>query len=202
MSTSPAFLLFNYYIMTSCAGLVIFICDDIKRYARVWDPAEAEKMGKLDCIDTRVKSYQKELVYKVLHKNGYCLPGFYQKVISINLTDCSKWTKADKDHFGAAVFEKHNGMKVVSELIGKPQSECVTYYIVKFKKTKSHKSLKRSMKCKTNMGEGSAGTLVCNECGKGGILIACDTCAAHYHLACALPPLKTIPDGLWGLRQL
>jgi hypothetical protein len=29
------------------------------------------------------------------------------------------------------------------------------------------------------------------------MLIACDTCEAHYHLACAMPPLESIPDGTW-----
>jgi len=50
---------------------------------------------------------------------------------------------------------------------------------------------------KANVEEGNAGQLVCNECGKGGMLIACDTCEAHYHLGCAFPPLKEIPDGTW-----
>ena len=89
-------------------------------------------------------------------------------------------------------------MKEVSKMIGKPINECITYYLVKFKRTKSYKSLKRSMKRKANMSEGSAGILVCNECGKGGMLIACDTCEAHYHLACAAPPLANIPDGTWN----
>ena len=27
--------------------------------------------------------------------------------------------------------------------------------------------------------------------------MACDTCEMHYHLGCAVPPLKSIPDGAW-----
>ena len=88
-------------------------------------------------------------------------------------------------------------MKSVSKAIGKPINECITHYLVRFKKTKSYKSLKRSMHRKANVSEGNAGTLVCNECGKGGMLIACDTCEAHYHLDCATPPLQSIPDGTW-----
>jgi len=89
-------------------------------------------------------------------------------------------------------------MKEVSKVVGKPTAECITYYIVKFKRTKSYKSLKRSMRHKANVSEGSVGTLVCSKCGKGGMLIACDTCEAHYHLACAAPPLASIPDGTWN----
>jgi len=95
------------------------------------------------------------------------------------------------------VFEHHEDMRAVSKAIGKPINQCITHYIVKFKRTKSYKSLKRSMIRKANVEEGNAGQLVCNECGKGGMLIACDTCEAHYHLGCAFPPLKEIPDGTW-----
>ena len=169
-----------------------------KRYERVWNPEEAGKSGKLDFVHTRVKFNNKESAYEMLHSRGYRLPGFYQEVSNVSPTDCSNWTKADKDRFRAAVFEKHENMKEVSEMICKPINECITYYLVKFKRTKSYKSLKRSMKCKANMSEGSAGTLVCNECGKGGMLIACDTCEAHYHLGCTAPPLESIPDGTWN----
>lgn len=95
------------------------------------------------------------------------------------------------------MFEHHEDMRAVSKAIGKPINQCITHYIVKFKRTKSYKSLKRSMIRKANVEEGNAGQLVCNECGMGGMLIACDTCEAHYHLGCAFPPLKEIPDGTW-----
>lgn len=168
------------------------------RYERVWDPEEAEKLGKLDFVDTRVGFTHKSAAYDMFHSRGYRLPGFYHEVSSLSPTDCSDWTKQDKDHFRSAVFEFHEDMKEVSKAISKPQSECVTYYIVKFRKTKSYKSLKRSLKRKANVSEGNAGTLVCNECGKGGMLIACDTCEAHYHLGCATPVLAAIPDGTWN----
>eukprot|EP00571_Detonula_confervacea_P010382 CAMPEP_0172302104 /NCGR_PEP_ID=MMETSP1058-20130122/3859_1 /TAXON_ID=83371 /ORGANISM="Detonula confervacea, Strain CCMP 353" /LENGTH=552 /DNA_ID=CAMNT_0013012461 /DNA_START=38 /DNA_END=1696 /DNA_ORIENTATION=- len=166
-------------------------------YERVWDPTKAAESGKLDFVHTRVKFNQKESAYNMFYSRDYHLPGFYEEVSSVSPTDCSDWTKEDKDRFRAAVFEHHENMKEVSKMIGKPISECITYYLVKFKRSKSYKSLKRSMKRKANPAEGSAGTLVCNECGKGGMLIACDTCEAHYHLACAAPPLESIPDGTW-----
>ncbi|KAL7535320.1 hypothetical protein ACHAXR_010414, partial [Thalassiosira sp. AJA248-18] len=167
-------------------------------YERVWDPEKADELGKLDFVHTRVRPNKKESAYDLFHSRGYWIPGFYEEVSNISPTDCSDWTKEDKDHFRSAVFEHHENMKEVSKMTGKPISECITYYLVKFKRTKSYKSLKRSMKRKANVSEGNAGTLVCNECGKGGMLIACDTCEAHYHLPCASPPLESIPDGTWN----
>ncbi|KAL9189308.1 hypothetical protein ACHAXT_011798 [Thalassiosira profunda] len=166
-------------------------------YERVWDPQAAEKSGKLDFVHTRVKFNKKEAAIGLFHDRGYRLPGFYHEVSKVSSTDCGDWTKEEKDLFRSAVFEHHEDMREVSKMVGKPVSECITYYLVKFKKTKSYKSLKRSMKRKANVTEGSAGTLVCNECGNGGMLIACDTCEAHYHLGCATPPLQSIPDGSW-----
>lgn len=164
----------------------------------MWDPEAAEKSGKLDFVHTRVKFNKKEAAYNIFHSRGYRLPGFYHEVSDVSPTDASDWTKEDKDRFRAAVFEHHEDMREVSKAIGKPINECITHYLVRFKRTKSYKSLKRSMKRKANVSEGSAGTLVCNECGKGGMLIACDTCEAHYHLSCATPPLASIPDGNWA----
>lgn len=166
-------------------------------YERSWDPEEAEKSGKLDFVHTRVKFNKKESAYGMFYTRDYHLPGFYKEVSRMSPTDSSDWTKEDKNRFRAAVFEHHENMKEVSKMIGKPISECITHYLVKFKRTKSYKSLKRSMRRKANATDGSAGTLVCNECSKGGMLIACDTCEAHYHLACAAPPLQSIPDGTW-----
>ena len=79
-------------------------------------------------------------------------------------------------------------------------NECITYYISKFKRTKAFKTLKRSFRL-TTVSEGSAGSLVCNECNESGMLIACDTCEAHYHLDCAKPPLASIPEGLWSCHN-
>jgi len=166
-------------------------------YERVWNPDEAEKLDRLDFVHTRVKFNKRESSYSMLHSREYLIPGFYREVCGVSPTDCSDWTKADKDHFRAAMFEKHENMKEVSKMIGKPISQCITYYLVKFKRTKSFKSLKRSMKRKANTSEGGGGTWLCHECGKGGMLIACDTCEAHYHLACATPRLASIPDGAW-----
>lgn len=117
---------------------------------------------------------------------------------SLSPGDCSDWTKEDTNAFRAAVFEHHENMIEVSNVIGKPVSQCITYYLVRFKRTKSYKSLKRSMRRKANLSGGVAdGTLVCGECSKGGMLIACDTCETHYHLSCATPPLESIPEGNW-----
>lgn len=170
------------------------------RYERVWDPAIAEKMGKVDFVHTRVKSSKKEAAYDLFHLRGYHLPGFYQEVNALKPNDCSDWTKEDIDRFRSAVFEYHEDMKEISKTIKKPINQCILYYLVKFKRGKSWKSLKRSMRRKANMSDGvvaNGGTLVCNECSMGGMLIACDICEAHYHLDCAVPPLESIPDGAW-----
>ncbi len=155
-------------------------------------------MGKLDFVHTRVRYNKKESAYGLFHLRGYRLPGFYQDVDSISPGDCSDWTKEDANAFRAAVFEHHENMIQISKAIGKPINQCITYYLVRFKRAKSYKSLKRSMRRKANLSGGvTDGTLVCGECSKGGMLIACDTCETHYHLPCATPPLESIPDGNW-----
>ncbi|CAH8474380.1 unnamed protein product [Schistosoma margrebowiei] len=37
----------------------------------------------------------------------------------------------------------------------------------------------------------------CTECRDGGDLICCDNCPASYHIACLIPPLANIPEGVW-----
>ena len=37
----------------------------------------------------------------------------------------------------------------------------------------------------------------CYACKDGGELLCCDKCPLAYHLECAFPPLKKIPDGEW-----
>jgi len=167
-------------------------------YKNTATPEKAEKSGKLDFVHTRVKFNKREAAYDIFHSRNYRLPGFYQEVSGLSPTNAADWTKEDKDRFRSAVFEHHENMKEVSKAIGKPIQECITYYLVKFKRTKSYKSLKRSMRRKANVTEGSEGILVCNGCNKGGMLIACDTCEAHFHLGCANPPLESIPDGAWA----
>ena len=166
-------------------------------FERVWDPKEAEKSGKLDFIHTRVTFSKKEAAYGIFSARGYRLPGFYQELSHVSPTNCSHWTNDDREDFRKAVFEKHENMKEVSKMVGKPISECITYYLSNFKRTKSYKKLKRSMRKANVDNDGNADTLLCNECKKGGMLIACDTREAHYHLACASPPLASIPDGAW-----
>ena len=34
----------------------------------------------------------------------------------------------------------------------------------------------------------------CNNCGDGGDLLCCETCAASYHLHCLDPPLAEVPE--------
>ena len=140
------------------------------RYERAWDPELAEKCGKIDFIHTRVANAKKEAAYHLFHARGYHLPGFYEDVKQLSTTDCANWTKEDNNRFRAAVFEHHENMRETSKMIGKPIEECITYYLVKFKRTKSYKSLKRSMRRKANLSDGvvaGGGTLECHECSKG-----------------------------------
>jgi hypothetical protein len=37
----------------------------------------------------------------------------------------------------------------------------------------------------------------CAACGKHGKLIVCESCAKAFHLGCATPPLKSVPEGSW-----
>lgn len=170
-----------------------------QRFERTWDPDAAEKSGRGDFVHDRVKSNRKEAAYDIFYSRGFRLPGFYQEVSARGVSDASDWTSKDKERFRSAVFEHHEDMREVSKAIGKPVEECITHYIVRFKRTKSYKSVKRSMRRKASVEEANKGKeFVCDRCGKGGMLVACDTCEAHYHLPCAIPPLEKIPDGNWS----
>lgn len=37
----------------------------------------------------------------------------------------------------------------------------------------------------------------CTECRDGGDLICCENCPASYHMGCLIPPLTSIPEGVW-----
>ncbi|CAH8559549.1 unnamed protein product [Dicrocoelium dendriticum] len=37
----------------------------------------------------------------------------------------------------------------------------------------------------------------CTECRDGGDLICCENCPASYHMGCLVPPLSSIPEGVW-----
>ena len=41
----------------------------------------------------------------------------------------------------------------------------------------------------------------CHRCKDGGELLCCDKCPLAYHLECAFPPLKKIPDGDWWCQR-
>ena len=136
----------------------------------------------------------------MFHLRGYRLPGFYEEVCSIDPSDGSTWTNAEKDQFRKAMFKEHKNMWTISKLMNKPVKECLNYYLGKFKQTKDYQSLKDMMReRKANLlDEMFSAPVVCVACGNGGKLIVCDTCESHYHLSCTTPPLATIPEGSWN----
>jgi hypothetical protein len=167
------------------------------RYDQVWDPEKAQKSGKIDFIDHRVKSSIKEPAYDMLHQRNYQLPGFFDELVSkANPTDCSHWTSEERAKFRKLVFEKHEDMWQISEALGRPVRECVTYYLGKFKTSKDFRSLRRVMeKARDENPFKYPGEILCDKCGKGGKLVYCDTCDSHYHLTCQDPPLTEVPEG-------
>jgi len=166
-------------------------------YDQVWDQEKAQKSGKIDFIDHRVKSSIKEPAYDMLHQRNYELPGFYAEVTTkAQPTDCSHWTAEERAKFRKLVFEKHEDMWQISEALGRPVRECVTYYLGKFKTSKDFRSLRRVMeKARDENPFKYPGEILCDKCGKGGKLVYCDSCDCHYHLTCQDPPLVEVPEG-------
>mmetsp|Transcript_21193 Transcript_21193/g.33296 ORF Transcript_21193/g.33296 Transcript_21193/m.33296 type:complete len:669 (-) Transcript_21193:52-2058(-) len=165
-------------------------------YDQVWDPEKAQKSGKIDFIDHRVKSSIKEPAYNMLHQRDYQLPGFFAEVSKAPPTDCSHWTSEERAKFRKLVFEKHEDMWQISEALGRPVRECVTYYLGKFKTSKDFRSLRRVMeKARDENPFKYPGEILCDKCGKGGKLVYCDSCDSHYHLTCQDPPLSEVPEG-------
>jgi hypothetical protein len=42
---------------------------------------------------------------------------------------------------------------------------------------------------------------LCRECGRGGNILCCDFCTLVYHLGCANPPLRSLPEGAWACPE-
>ncbi len=192
------FFLFNLlskYPLTVHNCLMILIISTIIRYDQIWDLEKAKKSGKIDFIDHRVKSSIKEPAYELLHRRDYRLPGFYEEVSKVAPTDCSHWTAEERAKFRKLVFEKHEDMWQISEALGRPVRECVTYYLGKFKTSKDFRSLRRAMeKARDENPFKYPGEILCDKCGKGGKLVYCDSCDSHYHLTCQDPPLQDVPE--------
>ena len=166
------------------------------RYDQVWDPEKATQSGKIDFIHHRVKSSIKEPAYNMLHQRDYRLSGFFNEVSKADPTDCSHWTSEERAKFRKLVFDKHEDMWQISEALGRPVRECVTYYLGKFKTSKDFRSLRRVMeKARDENPFKYPGEILCDKCGKGGKLVYCDSCDCHYHLTCQDPPLTEVPEG-------
>ena len=176
--------------------IIIIINNNNNRYDQVWDQEKAQKSGKIDFIHHRVKSSIREPAYEMLHQRDYRLPGFFEEVASnATPTDCSHWTAEERAKFRKLVFEKHEDMWQISEALGRPVRECVTYYLGKFKTSKDFRSLRRVMeKARDENAFKYPGEILCDKCGKGGKLVYCDSCDRHYHLTCQDPPLLEVPE--------
>ncbi|KAL7506562.1 hypothetical protein ACHAXN_003828 [Cyclotella atomus] len=163
----------------------------------VWDWKKAEASGKLEFC-TRVTPNKKAEAYEKLQQRGYSLPGFYQEVCDIPSTDGSDWTEEDKRRFRASIFKEQKSIIKVSKSVGKPMKQCMTYYYGTFKKSKDYPRLKLAIYRKNDQAvKTRRSNWICDTCGIGGKLIACDSCELHYHLDCLEPPLKEVPEGTW-----
>jgi hypothetical protein len=169
------------------------------RYDQIWDWNKGASKGRLEFVHTRVTPNKKVEAYEKLHQRGYVLPGFFQDVCDIPTTNGSNWTDDDRKRFKTSIFKEFKNINRVSKSIGKPLKECLAYYYGTFKQTKDYQKLKATIqrhKQKT-ASAGLTGFWVCDTCGVGGTLIACDSCEAHYHLTCLIPPLCEVPEGSW-----
>lgn len=163
----------------------------------MWDWKKAEASGKLEFC-TRVTPNKKAEAYEKLQQRGYSLPGFYQEVCDIPSTDGSDWTEEDKRRFRASIFKEQKSIIKVSKSVGKPMKQCMTYYYGTFKKSKDYPRLKLAIYRKNDQAvKTRRSNWICDTCGTGGKLIACDSCELHYHLDCLEPPLKEVPEGTW-----
>ena len=167
------------------------------RYEQVWDWKKAAASGKLDFC-TRVQPNKKAEAYEKFMRRNFVLPGFYREVCDIPTTNGSDWTDDEKNRFRASIFKEHKNIINVSRAIGKPMKECMTYYYGTFKRSKDYPRLKLAIyRHKEKAVTTRSSAWVCDICGTGGKLIACDSCDAHYHLTCLEPPLKEVPEGSW-----
>lgn len=167
------------------------------RYDQVWDWKKAEASGKLEFC-TRVTPNKKAEAYEKLQQRGYFLPGFYKEVCDIPSSDGTDWAEEDKRRFRASIFKEQKSIIKVSKTIGKPMKQCMTYYYGTFKKSKDYPRLKLSIYRQNDQAvKTRRSNWICDTCGIGGKLIACDSCELHFHLDCLEPPLKEVPEGTW-----
>eukprot|EP00804_Cyclotella_cryptica_P002283 CCRYP_004015-RA/>CCRYP_004015-RA protein AED:0.32 eAED:0.32 QI:0/0.5/0.66/1/1/1/3/1189/611 len=166
-------------------------------YEKLWDWSKAASKAKLEFVHRRVTPNKKVEAYEKLHQRGYVLPGFFQEVCDLPTTNGSNWTDDDRKRFKASIFKEFKNMDRVSRSIGKPMKECLAYYYGTFKQTKDYQKLKAFIQRHKQKTGSPGGSWVCDTCGVGGTLIACDSCEAHYHLTCLIPPLREVPEGSW-----
>jgi hypothetical protein len=186
--------LYDCFIITCCSSRI-----NTYRYDQIWDWEKATKSGKVEFVNNRVTPNKKVEAHEMLYQRGFVIPGFYQDVCAIPTTNGSNWTEDDKKRFKTSIFKELKNIRRVSTAIGKPMKECMTYYYGTFKKSKDYPRLKLAIyRHKQKASSGSSGdTWICDTCGDGGKLIACDSCELHYHLTCLIPPLQEVPEGTW-----
>ena len=134
-----------------------------------------------------------------LQQRGFVIPGLYREVCDIPTTDGTDWSEDDKKRFRVLIFKEQKSIIKVSKALGKPMKECMGYYYGTFKKTKDYPRLKLAIyRNKERVVKTRSSNWICDTCGIGGKLIACDSCDLHFHLDCLDPPLKEVPEGTWS----
>ena len=163
----------------------------------IWDWKTAQAIGKVDFC-ARVTPNKKTEAYEKFYQRGFVVPGFYQEVCSIPTTNGSDWTEDEKKRFRVLIFKEQKSIIKVSKTLGKPMKECMTYYYATFKRSADYPRLKLAIyRHKQQAVKTRSANWICDTCGVGGTLIACDSCDGHYHLTCLDPPLKEVPEGTW-----
>ena len=148
----------------------------------------------LNFIEDNVPHNKREKALQVIHDNNYSLMNPKEIIRQIDPTNVSDWTLEEKEKFRQEIFRTRKNFKdVIQKMMGKKMGDTIAYYLGYYKKSDDYRLLKtvcveeRIEKAKDH----------CVICDQGGSLLICDGCESEWHMTCAKPALKTVPESRW-----
>eukprot|EP00536_Pseudo-nitzschia_multiseries_P006512 jgi/Psemu1/239446/estExt_Genewise1.C_1390071 len=166
----------------------------------IWSCNEAADKGMLSFIEDNVPYNKREKALRLVHENNYDVSNIEDFVQKIEPSTVSRWTENDKEKFRQEVFRSRKNLKEVCQTMGnKTMGDILAYYLGHYKKSDDYRLLKTVRRDEREEKARQATHVVdrCAICGEGGSLLICDGCESEWHMGCAKPALKTIPDGDW-----
>ena len=154
----------------------------------------------LSFIEDNVPHNKREKALQLLHENDYSVINTKDFLQQIDPTHVSDWSMEDRERFRVEIFRTRKNFKALCQTMGnKEVGDIIAYYLGHYKKSDDYRLLKTvRMEERIEKAEQATHDVDhCAICGEGGSLLICDGCESEWHMVCAKPALKTVPEGHW-----